>query len=64
MKMVKQFPIEVDCPWCGSGKTFADKTADIEVSCRCHVCGKIYRINFKSLRAMKAKANIRSKIRA
>lgn len=57
----KQFPIEVTCPWCGTGKTFADKPADIEVSCRCHECGKIYHINFNSLRAVKAKATQKSK---
>jgi len=62
--MTKQFPIEVTCPWCGSGKTFADKSADIEVSCKCHVCGKIYRIDFKNLRVMKAKAASKKNNRA
>lgn len=57
----KQFLIEVVCPWCGTGKTFADKPADIEVSCRCYACGKIYHINFISQRAVKAKANSRIK---
>jgi uncharacterized protein (DUF983 family) len=57
----KQFPIEVVCPWCGSGRTFADKTADIKVSCRCHECGKYYHIDFNSRRAVKAKANMKTK---
>jgi uncharacterized protein (DUF983 family) len=56
-----KFPIVITCPWSGTGKTFADKPADIKVSCRCHECGKIYHINFNTQRAVKAKANSKNK---
>ena len=49
-----QFPIAVLCPWCEKGETLADKPADINLSCRCHACGKFYKIDLKNRRAEKA----------
>ena len=48
-------PISVLCPWCGQGETMADQTADIRVSCQCSICGRVYKIDFRTLRAAKAR---------
>jgi len=49
----KQPEITALCPWCGQGKTFADKPADIRVSCQCPFCEKFYKIDFNTMRAIK-----------
>jgi len=48
--------ISVACPWCEKSEIFADKNADINVSCRCTWCKKYYKIDFKTLRAIKIRA--------
>lgn len=55
-----EFSVSVRCPWCGKGVTLADRPAEINVSCQCCRCGNYYRINFKSLRALKAKPSLRT----
>ena len=52
-----RFPIVIHCPWCQTGELFADKPADINISCHCSKCKKYYRIEFNSLRVYKAKAS-------
>jgi len=50
------FEVAVLCPWCGLGKTLADKLADIRISCHCTICRRFYNIDFLTMRAIKAKA--------
>ena len=52
--------LAVPCPWCGQGETLADKYADIRVSCQCNACKRYYKIDFQTLRAIKAKPSPRN----
>ena len=56
--------LSVPCPWCGLGETLADKSADIRVSCQCNACKRFYKIDFRTLRAVRAKANPRKLLKA
>ena len=49
-----KFAIFVSCPWCDKGGTFADKPAEINVSCQCNNCRKYYHVDFNRLRAIRA----------
>ena len=49
-------PVTVICPWCGRGKTKADRLAEVIVTCHCTVCSNFYRANLKTLRTYKARA--------
>jgi len=46
----QQSEVTVPCPWCGQGKTLADCHADIRVSCPCNICGRFYKIDFRTMR--------------
>jgi len=48
--------LTVQCPWCKQGETLADQSADIRISCRCDICHRIYRIDFRTMQAFRAKA--------
>ena len=54
--------ISVTCPWCNKGKIKADRIAEVNLSCRCTVCGNFYRVNLKSLRAFKSRASPANKV--
>ena len=58
---VHQFPIAIICPWCGKGKTLANALSSVTVLCHCFNCGNYYQANFKTLRAVKARAAPRKK---
>jgi len=45
------------CPWCNLGKTLADKSADIRISCHCNICNRFYKVDFQTLRVIKTRAN-------
>jgi hypothetical protein len=47
------------CPWCGKSEIFADKAADIRVSCPCRFCSRYYKIDFITMRAVRIKAKPR-----
>ncbi|AHM55817.1 hypothetical protein EAL2_c05150 [Peptoclostridium acidaminophilum DSM 3953] len=46
----------MQCPWCEKGETLADKPADIKISCQCPRCGRIYHVDFSTLKVEKAAA--------
>lgn len=56
MRNMVQFPIVVRCPWCEKGETLADKPADINISCQCPRCGRIYLVDFSTLKVEKSAA--------
>jgi hypothetical protein len=58
-----QLELAVLCPWCGQGETLADKQADIRISCQCNICRRFYRIDFQTLRAIKAKPRPRVRLK-
>ena len=58
----KHSEVAVPCPWCGQGKTLANKSADIRVSCPCIACGRFYEIDFQTMRTTKLKQKPRKAI--
>jgi hypothetical protein len=54
--MNQAFPIEIPCPHCRKGKTYAERKSEGRVSCQCAVCHNYYVINLATMRAEKAKA--------
>ena len=48
------YNISVPCPWCGLGETLADKPAEVNISCCCHICGRFYNVDLENKRAEKA----------
>ena len=50
---MKKYSVAIVCPWCGRGKTLAEKTAEGYISSRCHACGKCYEADLKAGRAEK-----------
>lgn len=51
------YQIKLVCPWCNKGKTMADHTADVNISCQCGVCRKYYVANLSTRRVQKARAS-------
>ena len=47
------YSIAIRCPWCGKGETLVDKPAIVNISCRCHECGRFYNIDLQNQRAEK-----------
>ena len=58
------YDVSIPCPWCGLGETLADKSADVNISCRCHECGRIYLIDMKNLRAKRIPIKLQPKARS
>jgi len=54
--MCEVLKLVVTCPWCKHGGVYADKAADIRVSCQCNSCKKFYRIDFRTFDSIRAKA--------
>ena len=59
----KESEIIALCPWCGKGKTLANKHADIWVSTLCAKCGNRYKVNFKTMEIESILSNSPSKER-
>ena len=58
------YDIIVNCPWCGLGETLADKPAAVNISCRCHECGRVYNIDLEHRRATRVQPKAKPKARA
>ena len=52
--MTEIYTITIACPWCRRGETLVDKTAAVNISCRCHECGRFYNIDLEHQRAERA----------
>ena len=55
--------IYASCPWCEQGKTMANNTADIIISCQCSICGKYYEVDFKTMRVYKIRPKTHKRLR-
>ena len=62
--MEGDYGITVVCPWCGLGETLADKPAAVNISCRCHECGRVYNIDLENRRATRVQPKTKPKARA
>ena len=55
--------IYASCAWCGQGKTMANTTANIIISCQCSFCGKYYEVDFNTMRVYRSRPKTPKKLR-
>ena len=58
------YSINIPCPWCERGATLADKPAKVNISCRCHECGRFYNIDLENQRAFKTAPKPKSRVKS
>lgn len=46
----------ITCPWCYRGALIAEGTGKVRISCRCHECGKFFKVDFQTMTATRGVA--------
>ena len=46
----------ITCPWCDKGALIAEGKGSVRISCRCHECGKFFKVDFQTMTAMRGAA--------